>query len=226
MKNIKRNLRRILFNSLNKDKKIVIKSNVYFNNETYFEGNNIIYSGSQVNNSSIGYGTYLSHNCKFPNSLIGRYCSIGENSRIIFGQHPTQRFVSTHPAFYSIQKQAGFTYSDTNLFEEHKFVDNQKRSVMIGNDVWIGQNVQIMEGVRIADGSVIGTGAIVTKDTEPYSINIGVPSRPLKYRFNEQQRSFLLELKWWDKKEDWILENKKYFEDVDLFYDKFTSFKN
>ncbi|MCM2535832.1 hypothetical protein NDK43_30565 [Neobacillus pocheonensis] len=83
-----------------------------------------------------------------------------------------------------------------------------------------------MEGVKIADGSVIGTGAIVTKDTEPYSINIGIPSKKIKYRFSEEERQFLLNLKWWDKGEDWILKNKTYFEDVGLLYDEFCNSKD
>jgi acetyltransferase-like isoleucine patch superfamily enzyme len=226
MKLLKRRIKIIIFNWVNRKRKIIIKDDVYFNNQTSFEGNNIIYSGSQINDSSIGYGTYLAHNCKLPNSIIGKFCSIGDNSRIVFGQHPTNKFVSTHPAFFSTKCQGGFTYSNTDVFEEHKYANDAKKSVIIGNDVWIGQNVLIMEGVKIADGSVIGTGAIVTKDTEPYSINIGIPSKKIKYRFSEEERRFLLELKWWDKGEDWILKNKTYFEDVGLFYDEFLNIKD
>ncbi len=226
MQKFKRNLKIALFNKLNKNKKITIEKDVNFNKNTIFKGNNIIYSGTQINNTVIGYGTYLSHNCKFPNSIIGNFCSVGENSKIIFGQHPTQKFVSTHPAFYSTKHQAGFTYSSRDKFSEHRYVNGSEKSVVIGNDVWIGQDVLIMEGVNIADGSIIGSGAIVIKDTEPYSINVGVPSKKIKYRFTEEERNFLLDFKWWDKSESWILENNKMFEDVELFYDKFNRWKN
>lgn len=226
MKKLKRKLKIKLFNWINRNKKIIIHDDVYFNSKTFFGGNNIIYSGCQINDSSIGYGTYLSHNCKFPNSIIGKFCSIGENSRVVFGQHPVNKFVSTHPAFYSTKCQAGFTYTNIDLFQEHKYANDEKKSVIIGNDVWIGQNVLIMEGVKIADGSVIGTGAIVTKDTEPFSINVGIPAKKIKYRFNEEERQFLLEFKWWDKDEDWIIKNKNYFEDVRLFYEEFRNFKD
>jgi len=39
-----------------------------------------------------------------------------------------------------------------------------------------------MAGVTIADGCVIGAGAVVTKDTEPYSVNAGVPARKISQR--------------------------------------------
>lgn len=221
---LKRKVKTKIYNQLNKKKSVVIKENVYFNKKTNLEGKNIIYSGCQINDSHIGFGTYLSHNCKLPNTVIGKYCSVGEGSKIIFGQHPVSKFVSTHPAFYSTKCQAGFTYSEKDLFEEHKYANEEKKSVVIGNDVWIGQNVLIFEGVNIADGSVIGTGAIVTKDTEPYSINAGIPSKKLKNRFTKEETEFLTEFKWWSKSEEWIFENRKYFEDVGHFYEDFKSF--
>ena len=47
----------------------------------------------------------------------------------------------------------------------------------IGDDVWIGANVVVTPGVCIATGTVVGAGSIVTNDTEPYSIVVGVPAR-------------------------------------------------
>ncbi len=54
---------------------------------------------------------------------------------------------------------------------------------IIGDDVWIGYGAIIMSGVHIGAGSIIAAGAVVTKDTEPYSINAGVPARKLHGRF-------------------------------------------
>ncbi|MBF0501989.1 MAG: acyltransferase [Candidatus Riflebacteria bacterium] len=52
-----------------------------------------------------------------------------------------------------------------------------EQTIIIGNDCWIGANASILGGVHIGDGSIIGAGAVVTKDTEPYSINLGVPAK-------------------------------------------------
>lgn len=54
--------------------------------------------------------------------------------------------------------------------------------VVIGDDCWLAANVVVMKGVTIADGSVIGAGAVVTRDTEPYSINVGIPARKVGER--------------------------------------------
>ncbi|MBI4665153.1 MAG: acyltransferase [Nitrospinae bacterium] len=54
--------------------------------------------------------------------------------------------------------------------------------IVIGKNCWIGANCVVVGGVTIADGSVIGAGAVVTKDTEPYSINVGVPAKKIGER--------------------------------------------
>ena len=123
-----------------------------------------------------------------------------------------------HPAFFSTAGQAGFSYVKTNIFEEHKYIDKDKKiSVLIGNDVWIGENVLILEGVHIGNGAVIGAGSIVTKDIEPYSINVGVPAKKIDSRFTEEQINFLDKVKWWDKGEEWIKQNIREFDDIERF---------
>lgn len=59
--------------------------------------------------------------------------------------------------------------------------------IVIGNDVWIGANAVIVGGVTIGEGSVIGAGAVVTKDTEPYSINVGVPAAKVGTRSDKRR---------------------------------------
>lgn len=54
--------------------------------------------------------------------------------------------------------------------------------VTIEDDVWMGTGVIVLDGVHVAEGCVIGAGAIVTKDTEPYSIYVGVPARKIGAR--------------------------------------------
>lgn len=199
-------------------KNVRFKRKVKINKKTKLEGNNIIYRGTNINNSEVGFGTYIASNGNLQNIVIGRFCSIGPNVDIIIGTHPLYPYVSTHPAFFSIREQAGFTFVNKEKFKEIKYVNStSNKSVLIGNDVWIGANVKILEGVTVGDGAVVATGAVVTKDIEPYTINGGIPSRKIKNRFDEQHIDFLKEFKWWDKDTNWLLENKDLFCNIDEF---------
>lgn len=42
----------------------------------------------------------------------------------------------------------------------------------------------------------------------------GVPAKLIKYRFDEEDIRFLVDLQWWNKGEEWIKEYAKYFDDI------------
>jgi acetyltransferase-like isoleucine patch superfamily enzyme len=54
--------------------------------------------------------------------------------------------------------------------------------ITLGEDIWLGANVTIVPGVSVADGCVIGAGAVVTKDTQPMGVYMGVPARRVRDR--------------------------------------------
>ena len=65
--------------------------------------------------------------------------------------------------------------------------------VRIEDDCWIGTNVSINKGVTIRKGSIIGANAVVSKDTEPYSINVGIPARKIsERRFKKDNENHVL----------------------------------
>ena len=98
-------------------------------------------------------------------------------------------------------------------------MDMPAQRTRIGSDVWLGNDVRIMGGVSIGDGAVVGTGALVTKDIPPYSINVGVPAKTIRYRFTEEQIKKLLAEKWWEKDEKWLRDNIERFGDIETFLD-------
>lgn len=185
---------------------------------TQFEGNNSLGENSSVYDCVIGYGTYTGKNTHLVKTKIGRFCSISSNVRNITGRHPISNFVSTHPCFFSLGKAAGFTFAPTQKFEEIKYTNSDNKFINeIGNDVWIGESVIIMDGVKIGDGAIIGACSFVTKDIEPYTINFGIPSRTMKYRFDVEKINFLLNDRWWEKEISWIKDNFSHFEDINIY---------
>jgi acetyltransferase-like isoleucine patch superfamily enzyme len=202
------------FKNLRKYVKFLGSSNISISST--FEGHNSIGVNNSLNNVDIGLGTYTGTNVRLSNVKVGRFCSIASNVSNVYGNHPLNTFVSTHPAFFSIHKAAGFTFSKSQRFAELTFIEGSKM-VIIGNDVWIGENVTIMSGVKIGDGAVIGANSLVTKDIMPYSINIGSPTKILKYRFEKEDIEFLMLTKWWEFEFAWIQEHSELFSNIQMF---------
>ena len=184
--------------------------------ESAFEGANSIGNRSAFS-GSMGYGTYIGTDCHVE-ANIGRFTSIGAELRIARGTHPLGApFVTTSPVFYSLQKQAMYTFAKEQRFEE------LRPMASIGNDVWIGDRVSITGGLTIGDGAVVLSGAVVTKDVPPYAIVGGVPAKILKYRFDEETIAFLLKSQWWDRPVEWLKSNWVLFSNLDEMKKVFSS---
>ena len=214
IKNIYRWVSRISCKIVNRKKQVILHPYSHVCRGSVLEGNNSIGYNSVIS-GHLGRGSYLGEECMI-RGKVGRYCSISNNVRVIIGNHPTEKYVSTHPCFYSTRKQAGFTYVDDTTFEEIKYARDNYH-VVIGNDVWIGEGALIYGGVTIGDGAIIAAGAIVNKDVSPYTIVGGVPAKVIRKRFSDEQIEKLLDLKWWDLSEAEILERIMDYKDIDDF---------
>ncbi|TAE70942.1 MAG: acyltransferase [Bacteroidetes bacterium] len=58
----------------------------------------------------------------------------------------------------------------------------------------IGTNVVVFPGITLAEGSVVGACSLVTKNTEPWTIYLGVPARPIKARKKEKMIEYAKQL--------------------------------
>lgn len=152
------------------------------------EGYNTVYG--DINDSSLGYGTFVSPYSTLEFCEVGRFTSIGRYVHVVRGQHPTDTFVSTSPCFYSLARQSGFTYVEKQLFEDYRYIsinENKEKekeskenfnksisdSVSLDENrkntnnknykvaVKIGNDVWIGTGVLILEGVTIGDGAVV-----------------------------------------------------------------
>lgn len=167
----------------------------------------------------LGYGSYIGPYSKI-SAHIGRFTSIASYVCTVAGRHAYQApFATTCPMFFSLNpnhSQSGSTFATEQMFEELKFAVPEKQlDVEIGNDVWIGERAMIICGVHIADGAVVLAGAVVTKNVPPYAIVGGVPAKIIRYRYDEETISFLLQTQWWNNTEEWFKENWKLLTDID-----------
>lgn len=200
-------------------KQCSFEKNVTIDSHDQFEGMNRLTTDVTFLTSSIGYASYIGNRSFIKNTRIGRYTCIATDVMTIAGGHPTVKFVSIHPAFYSTRGQSGFTYVNEEKYSDFNYIDSDhKYTVVIGNDVWIGSSAKIMEGVTIGDGAVVAAGAIVTRDVPPYAIVGGIPAKIIKYRFDTETIQKLVGLKWWDKNQAWIKEHADNFEDVEKLF--------
>jgi galactoside O-acetyltransferase len=58
-----------------------------------------------------------------------------------------------------------------------------------------GVNCSIMPGVTLAEGSILGANSLLTKDTEPWTIYVGSPAKPVKIRDKEKIIEYASKLK-------------------------------
>lgn len=164
--------------------------------ESKFEGTGEIDEFSCINRSTLGFGSGIGVGSYVSDAEIGRHTMIGSRVSIGGFEHPIT-WLSVAP-FQWGQSLGKFGLSEESskvLFRRKK---PDYRRTFIGSDVWIGNNCVLKAGVKIGHGAVIGAGAVVTKNIEPYEVHVGNPAKFLKYRFNLNQISALLNLKWWE----------------------------
>jgi acetyltransferase-like isoleucine patch superfamily enzyme len=180
---------------------------------------NTIHKFVRLKNVSMGDLSYIANGARVQNATMGKFCSIGPNCKIGLGAHPSRRFVSTHPSFYSTHPETSITFVNSDHFIDHAPIN-------IGNDVWVGESAIVLDGVTISDGVIVGAGAVVTKDVPPYAVVVGVPAKIVRYRFDEPEIAMLLRSRWWDNDLDWVRQNASLFTDIELLRPQLSAFQD
>ena len=105
-------------------------------------------------NLAIGPGTYINTNCYFDTTdriEIGTNCNIAAGVMFCTGTHLSGD-------------------------ETRRAGESTSGAIVVGDGCWLGARVTVMPGVTIALGCVVGAGAVVTRDTLPHGLYVGVPA--------------------------------------------------
>ena len=124
------------------------------------------------------------------NIRIGKYCYLGEQSRIwsarsivigdrVLISHNVNIFDNdTHPIDDPDARHRQFKAIITTGHPRH--LDLNESAVVIEDDVLIGCQCVVLKGVTIGKGSVVGAGSIVTKDVPPFTLVAGNPAQVIR----------------------------------------------
>lgn len=122
---------------------------------------------------------------------VGNFCSISAGCKLLNRSHNIKA-VTTFP-FLSPTFAKYFPNIDRPGNHPERW-----GMTTVKNDVFLGRNTYIKGGITIGNGVVTAFGSVVIKDIPDYAIVGGNPAQIIRYRFSEQDISFLLGLAWWN----------------------------
>lgn len=118
------------------------------------------------------------------NIHFGAFSSIIGAGRVTIGDFAN--FSSRVSIYSSSDDYSGATMSNPMVSDAFKSVDH--RPVEIGRHVIIGCGSVVLPGTMLADGVAIGALSLVNGPCEAFTIQAGVPARPIKRRSRDLLR--------------------------------------
>lgn len=161
--------------------------------------NSIMYVGAEiVNLANDKTKIAIGNNCHIYGMLtvmpfsgkisFGDNCSFGDHSRIVsaleieignrvmIAHNVNILDNNSHPINAKVRHE-DFLAAYSKVVKEF---DLSSAKIKIEDDVWIGFNSIVLKGVTIGRGAIIGAGSVVTKDVEPWTVNVGNPLKCVK----------------------------------------------
>jgi len=140
------------------EKNIHLKSNIILSEFVWIHGGIKTYVGNFIHISS--YSSIVGGGV----CILEDFTGLSAGVRIITGSELVKGEGLTNPTIPKDFRAVSRSYVH---LERHSF---------------IASNVIIHPGITIGEGAVIGSNSVVTKDVEPWTINVGAPLKEIKKR--------------------------------------------
>lgn len=142
-----------------------------------------------VNRVSIGDNVRIDDFCILSGYIeLGNYIHIAAYTALYGGNQGIYisdfSNLSSRVSVYSVSDDySGETMTNPMVPDEYKNV--LSKAVHIGKHTIIGSTSVVLPGVNIAEGSSFGSFSFINRDSEPWSINVGIPFKKIKSRSKE-----------------------------------------
>lgn len=115
----------------------------------------------------------------------GTTISLGENAKLILGDNTSITANSKMICHKNIRigNNVAISWEVQIMDTDFHYIDKKypnKKSIIIGDNVWVGSRVTIMKGVKIGSGAVVAAGSVVTKSVPRNVLVAGVPAEIIK----------------------------------------------
>lgn len=152
-------------------------------------GENVIFEPGVLvfhpENIEIGNNVYVGHNAMLKGYYDGKLTIgddvwIGQNCFIHgAGEVTIQNHVGIGPGVMIFSSPHDLNKDDLGSISD---LPSNFQAIMIEENCNLGIGSILIGKVKLAKGTQVGAGAVVTKDTEPMSIMVGVPAKLLRMR--------------------------------------------
>ena len=153
-----------------------MKNNVFIHDSSIVDEGATIGQGTKIwHFSHVMSGAEIGENCSFGQNVYIGNVTIGNNVKVQNNVSIYDRVEIENDVF------CGPSCVFTNVINPRSEVIRRDEylSTKVKKGVSIGANATIVCGVTLGEYSFIGAGAVISKDTMPYSLNVGVPSKQI-----------------------------------------------
>lgn len=180
------------FQMIGKNVKISRKARIY-GAENIVIGNNVRIDDFCILSGKIKVGDYIH---------IAAYSALYAGDAGIIIQDFSN--ISSKVVIYAVSDDYSGEYMTNPLIPE-KYKNTIKKEVFIEENVIIGSGCTILPGVTLKEGSSFGSMSLVKNNSEPWSVNVGIPAKKIKDRKKQLldlEKQFLEDEKTIDKQNE------------------------